>query len=101
MAEDSVPTSRVDSISTREYSEVMSKTTTIRVDVETHARLVELSRVSGDSLTGTVRAAAEALRRQRFARTVASEIEQLRDDPEAWASYLAEADATAVPDGVT
>jgi hypothetical protein len=49
---------------------------------------------------GTVRDAAEALGRQRFAREVAAEMADLRRDPEAWRSYLAEADATSVADGV-
>jgi hypothetical protein len=96
---DDQPTA-VDKLSTAIYAEVMGKTTTIRVDVETHARLVELSQATGDSLTDTVRAAAEALRRQRFARTVAAELDQLRADPETWAAYLAEADGTAVADGI-
>ncbi len=87
-------------MSTDVYHQTMSKTTTIRVDVETHARLLELSRSTGDSLTDTVGAAAEALRRQRLARTVAGEIDRLRDDPEAWAAYVAEADS-AVADGLT
>ncbi|HUU61526.1 MAG TPA: ribbon-helix-helix protein, CopG family [Acidimicrobiia bacterium] len=75
-------------------------TTTIRVDSDTHARLQELSRASGTSLIETVRDAAEALRRQRFARQVAAELTQLHRDPEAWRAYLAEADATSVIDGV-
>ncbi len=75
-------------------------TTTIRVDTETHARLVELSKSTGDSLIDTVREAAEALRRQRFAYQVASELAELRDSPEAWSAYLAEADSTSVADGL-
>ena len=75
-------------------------TTTIRVDSETHARLVEMSRASGASLIDTVRDAAEALRRLRFAQQVAEELAALRDDPEAWEEYLAEAEATAVTDGI-
>lgn len=78
----------------------MATTTTIRVDAATHAALVELSRASDASLMDTVRDAAEALRRQRFARQVAAEMADLRRDPEAWRSYLAEADATSVADGV-
>jgi predicted transcriptional regulator len=74
--------------------------TTIRVDIETHARLVELSEASGSSLLATVRDAAEALRRQRFAHQVTEELADLRTDPEAWSSYLAEAEATDVSDGV-
>lgn len=75
-------------------------TTTIRVDSDTHARLVEMSKASGASLIDTVRDAAEALRRLRFAQQVVDELTALRDDPEAWAAYLAEADATAVTDGI-
>lgn len=75
-------------------------TTTIRVDTDTHARLVELSKASGTSLIETVREAAEALRRQRFARQVAAELAELREDAAAWEGYLAEADSTSVSDGI-
>ena len=76
------------------------RTTTIRVDADTHSRLVELSDAAGSSLIATVRDAAEALRRQRFAHQVASELSDLRDDPDAWSDYVAEADATTVSDGL-
>lgn len=75
-------------------------TTTIRVDSETHARLVELSTIRGASLIDTVRDAAEALERHQFARQVADELAELRKDPDAWAAYLAEGEATAVRDGL-
>ena len=75
-------------------------TTTIRVDTDTHARLVELSQATGTSLVDTVRDAAEALHRQRFAHQVAAELAELHQDPEAWAAYLAEAEATSVSDGI-
>ncbi|MBM3696727.1 MAG: hypothetical protein FJW79_12505 [Actinobacteria bacterium] len=75
-------------------------TTTIRVDAETHARLQELSRESGTTLIETVREAAEALGRRRFAQQVAAELAGLRRDAAAWAEYLAEAEATSVPDGL-
>lgn len=74
--------------------------TTIRIDSETHARLLELSEAAGSSLIETVREATEALRRQRFAHQVAIEIAELRNDPEAWSAYLAEADSTSVADGI-
>lgn len=48
----------------------------------------------------TVRDAAEALRRQRFAEQVAAELAELEKDPEAWAVYLAEAEETSVSDGI-
>ena len=75
-------------------------TTTIRIDIDTHARLVELSDAAGASLIDTVRDAVEALRRQRFARRVTAEIAELRSDPGAWVSYLAEAEDTSVTDGL-
>ena len=78
----------------------MANTTTIRVDLDTHGRLVELSRASGSSLIQTVRDAAEALRRERYARQVRAEFTALRANPEAWQAYLAEAEFTAVTDGV-
>ena len=75
-------------------------TTTIRVDRETHERLVELSKSSGRSLIDTVSEAAEALRRKRFAEQVRSQLDTLRSDPEAWADYMAEAEETHVTDGL-
>lgn len=76
-------------------------TTTIRVDKDTHVRLLELSRASGVSLIETVRDATEALRRQRFASQVTGELAELRNDPEAWEAYLGEADAMSVADGIS
>lgn len=75
-------------------------TTSIRIDRETHRRLVELSRASESSLLDTVREAAEALWRQRFARQVAAEYQELRQDPAAWESYLAELDSLPLADGL-
>lgn len=76
------------------------ETTTIRVDTDTHARLLALSKATGVSLIETVSDAAEALFRQRFARQVVRELSELRSDPEAWAAYLAEAEESSVSDGV-
>lgn len=78
----------------------MANTTTIRVDHGTHERLVELSRAADTSLIQTVRDAAEALRRERYARRVRAEFAALRADPQAWQEYLADAELTAVTDGV-
>jgi predicted DNA-binding protein len=75
-------------------------TTTIRVDTDTHARLLALSRSTGASLMDTVRDAAEALRRLRFAQQVAAELVDLQKSPEEWAAYLAEAEETSVSDGI-
>ena len=78
----------------------MAKTTTIRVDTGTHAQLLELSRAAEMSLIDTVRAAAEALRRERFARRAVGELAALRENTAAWEDYLAEAESSAVGDGV-
>lgn len=75
-------------------------TTTIRVDTDTHARLQALSRESGRSLVETVRDAAEALGRQRFAHQVAAELAALQTNEDAWKAYLAEAESTSVSDGI-
>jgi len=76
------------------------RTTTIRVDTETHARLRELSRATGKSLVETVRDAVEALGRQGFAHQVAAELATLKSDATAWSAYLAEAESTSVSDGI-
>jgi len=76
------------------------ETTTIRVDRDTHARLLELSREADTSLIATVRDAAEALWRQRFARELMGQLNELRQDPTAWEAYLAEAEETHVTDGI-
>lgn len=75
-------------------------TTTVRVDVATHEKLVALGAESGASLLDTVRDAAEALRRQRLGAQVAAEFAALRQDPGAWNDYLTEGEATNVPDGI-
>ena len=75
-------------------------TTTIRVDRDTHSRLLDMSKETGESLIETVRQAAEALKRLRFGLRVQEEYAALRADPEAWADYLAEAESTYVADGI-
>jgi len=77
-----------------------SPTTTIRVDRETHDRLVELGAAGGLSLMDTVRAATDALQRQRFANQVTTELDALRADDASWADYLADAEATHLHDGL-
>ncbi len=75
-------------------------TTTIRVDTDTHARLLDLGKESGTSLIETVRDATEALSRQRFANQVSTELDKLHENPQAWEAYLAEAEDTSVSDGI-
>jgi hypothetical protein len=76
------------------------RSTTIRVDEQTHAELLELAAAEGDTLTSTVRAAATALRRQRFAERVVREMSNMQRDPTAWAAYLRDSDSTSVRDGL-
>jgi len=76
------------------------RTTTIRVDTETHAALLELAAETDSSLMDTTKAAAEALRRQLFAHRVTEELDALRADPAAWADYLVDAERTSVSDGI-
>ena len=76
------------------------ETITISIDSATHASLLEMSEETGDTLTDTMRQAAEALRRSRFASRVRTEYASLRNDPAAWADYLAEAESSHVRDGI-
>jgi len=70
-------------------------TTTVRISRETHARLVELSEATGDSLVSTLEDAIEALIARRFGEQVAAEMEDLHADPKAWAEYLADVEYPA------
>lgn len=75
-------------------------TTTVRIDGETYARLVEMSKLDGVSLGTTIRDATAALSRQRFSQRAADEFTELQSDPGAWASYLVDAESTSVTDGL-
>ena len=77
------------------------QTTTIRVDRETHAQLLEISEATGDTLTKTVRDATEALQRLRFGLRVQEELAVLKSDPAAWDDYLTQAETTSVSDGIS
>jgi hypothetical protein len=76
------------------------QTTTIRVDVETHRRLVALSERHGQPLGATVRLAADALDRDDLTSRIHAQLDRLHDDPIAWASYLAENDLYGASDGI-
>lgn len=77
------------------------KTTTIRVDAETHRRIQRLHDVTGKPMIDVVRDAVDALDRVRFAAQITSDLDALRAKPEEWASYLDEAEALPVGDGLT
>ena len=69
-----------------------SGSTTIRVSVEQRARLRALAEQRNDSLTGTLDAALESLRREDFFRRMSEAEDRLRSDPDAWAAYRDERD---------
>ena len=56
------------------------QTTTIRVDVETHRRLVVLSERHGQPLGATVRLAAEALDRDDLTGRINAQLDRLHED---------------------
>ncbi len=70
------------------------------MDLETHAQLKQLSEERGESIIDTIRAAAHELQKKRFLEQSARELERLRQDPVAWADYIAEGESTYVADGI-
>jgi len=69
------------------------RSTTIRVSVAQREGLRELAAERSSTMTDTLGAALEALRRDQFYRSMAASEAELRDDPEAWAAYASERDA--------
>jgi hypothetical protein len=74
---------------TRQGEETMPSDT-VRIKPESHAKLKELARRSGESMPETLDRAIDALYRQRFLEEVNSGYAALRADPKAWAAELAE-----------
>ena len=79
---------------------LMTDSTTIRVDRDTHQRLLVFSQQQGLSLMEILRRATDALDRELFVSEARSQIEKLKADPQAWADYLRESSLTEVADGV-
>ncbi len=73
-------------------------TTTIRISREAHQRLIELSEAADSSLTSTVEDAIEALVARRFAERTAAQLDALRAEPQAWATYVGESEMPAAHD---
>ena len=59
-----------------------------------------MRRKTNPPLEPTVRNTPNTLWRQRFAREAMRQISELRQDPEAWQEYLAEADESYLADGI-
>ena len=71
----------------------ISSTTTIRVTTKQRDRLRDLAAHRDASMTETLDAALEALRRDHFYASMAVAEEALRADPESFAAYVRERDA--------
>ena len=79
---------------------LMTDSTTIRVDRDTHQRLLAFSQQQGLSLMEILRRATDALDRELFVGEARAQIEKLKADPQTWADYLHESSLTEVADGV-
>jgi predicted transcriptional regulator len=79
---------------------LMTDSTTIRVDRDTHRRLLDLSQSADLSLMEVLRRATAALEQQIFVAEAKSQMQRLRSDPQAWADYLRDSSLTEVSDGV-
>jgi predicted DNA-binding protein len=75
-----------------------STSTTIRVSLEQRERLRALARDRSSTMTETLDAALEALRRDQFYRSMVAAEAKLRSDPDAWAEYAAERDSWLGPE---
>lgn len=64
-----------------------SRSTTIRVSQAQRMRLKTLAEHRSASMTETLDAALEALRRDDFYRSMATSEQQLRADPDAWEQF--------------
>lgn len=79
---------------------LMTDSTTIRVDRDTHQRLLTISTQQGFSLMEILRRATDALDRELFVGEARAQIEKLKANPQAWADYLRESLLTEVADGI-
>ena len=79
---------------------LMTDSTTIRVDRDTHQRLLTFSQQQGLSLIEVLRRATDALDRELFVGEARAQIEKLKADPQAWVDYLRESSLTEVADGI-
>ena len=79
---------------------LMTDSTTIRVDRDTHRRLLDLSQSADLSLMEVLRRATAALEQQLFVAEAKSQMHHLHADPQAWADYLPDSSLTEVSDGV-
>jgi hypothetical protein len=66
---------------------------TVKVDTETHRALRELAAALGLNMTAVLKQAVRRMQKEQFWQGVREDFARLRQDPKAWAGYLAEAEA--------
>ena len=64
--------------------------TTIRVDRDTHGRLMKISADTGTSIVDLVRESVRAYEHRLFADRLVAQLEAMRQDPDEWESYVEE-----------
>ena len=75
-----------------------ASSTTIRVSTAQRERLRALAEEHGDTMTDTLDAALESLRRERFYAAMAAAEQKLRNDTDAMRGYRSERDQWLNPD---
>ncbi|NBR66927.1 MAG: hypothetical protein EBT79_06570 [Actinobacteria bacterium] len=66
--------------------------TTVRVDADTHGRLMKMSDETGKSLGHVISDAVRALEHHRFHEQLNEDYRAMREDPEAWAAFVKDQD---------
>lgn len=66
--------------------------TTVRIDTDTHGRLMRISEESGKPLGQVISEAAAELEQRRFISQLRADYRRMRENPEEWESYVTERD---------
>lgn len=66
--------------------------TTVRIDVDTHGRLMKISEETGKSLGQVISEGAAVIEQQRFIRQLRADYRRMRENSEEWESYVRERD---------
>jgi predicted transcriptional regulator len=74
---------------------------TVKLDVESHKLLQELAGRLDVNMSTLLKEAIRRMQRELFWQGVREDFERLREDKEAWESYLAESEALQSADGLT
>lgn len=68
----------------------LTGSTTIRVDRDTHGRLMKISEETGTSIVDLVRESVRAFEHNLFAERLVAQLDAMRQDPDEWESYVEE-----------